>query len=268
MAWESLFAFHGGRPPWVSALSQGTGIQALSRAAVRLADPRYLGAAQVALGIFRTPPPAGVRIATPLGAHYLQYSFAPRLRILNGFVQALNGLADFVTLGGDADGQALLAAGLAQAQAEVPTFDTGAWSLYARPGGESSLSYHVLLRDFLRSLCQRFPQPVVFCATAARFTTYLTTPPALVLRPTSAQARRPARLRFGLSKRSTVTLTLLRAGRPVLTRRATVARGTGTFTFTPIEGGPLAVRLRAVDPAGNAAAVTGAIAVRPAARRG
>ena len=85
-----------------------------------------------------------MRVATPLGAHYLQYSFAPRLRILNGFVQALNGLADFVKLGGDADGRALLAAGLAQAQAEVPTFDTGAWSLYARPGGESSLSYHVL----------------------------------------------------------------------------------------------------------------------------
>jgi D-glucuronyl C5-epimerase C-terminus len=262
LAWESLFAFDGGRPPWVSGLSQGTGIQALSRASVRLADPRYLGVAQGALGIFRTPAPTGVRLATPLGAHYLQYSFAPRLHILNGFVQALNGLADFVKLGGGADGPALLAAGLAQARAEVPTFDTGAWSLYARPGGESSLSYHVLLRDFLRSLCQRVPQPPVFCATAERFTTYLHTPPTLALRPMSARAGGPALLRFALSKVSTVTLTLLRSGRVVYTRRAQFVRGTGTFGFTPIKRGPLVVRLRAVDAAGNAAAVTGSIAVR------
>src|SRR5690606_32813388 len=32
IAWESFFAFSGAPPVWVSALSQGTGIQALSRA--------------------------------------------------------------------------------------------------------------------------------------------------------------------------------------------------------------------------------------------
>jgi D-glucuronyl C5-epimerase C-terminus len=262
IAWESLFAFDGGRPPWVSGLSQGTGIQALSRASVRLANPAYLAAAAGALGIFRVAAPTGVRAVTPLGAHYLQYSFAPRLHILNGFVQALNGLSDFVKYGGGADGPALLAAGLAQAAAEVPTFDTGAWSLYARPGSESSLSYHVLLRDFLRSLCQRVPQPAIFCATAERFTADLTTPPVLALRPTSARAKRPASVRFTLTKASRVTLTLLRAGRPVLTRTVQLAHGTRSLGFTPIKAGPLAVRLRAVDLAGNAATASGAIAVR------
>ncbi len=262
IAWESLFWFDGGRPPWVSALSQGTGIQALSRASVRLRNPAYLAAAGSALGIFRVAAPAGVRAATAVGAHYLQYSFAPRLHILNGFVQSLNGLFDFVRYGGGDDGPALLAAGVAQAQAEIPQFDTGAWSLYARPGAESSLSYHVLLRDFLRSLCQRVPTNAVVCTAADRFTADLSTPPVLALRPTSARAKRPASVRFTLSKISTVTLTLLRARRPVLTRHVLVAHGTRSFAFTPIKAGPSAVRLRAVDLAGNVGAATGSIPVR------
>jgi hypothetical protein len=36
LAWEYLFPFDGQRPPWVSSLAQGTGLQAMSRAAVRL----------------------------------------------------------------------------------------------------------------------------------------------------------------------------------------------------------------------------------------
>src|SRR5690242_1021147 len=36
LAWEYLFPFDGQRPPWTSSLSQGTGLQAMARAAVRL----------------------------------------------------------------------------------------------------------------------------------------------------------------------------------------------------------------------------------------
>jgi hypothetical protein len=134
-AYESWFAFSGGRPPWVSALSQGTGLQALSRAAVRLREPRYFTAARDALGIFRVPPPVGVRVDTSTGAHYLQYSFAPRLRIVNGFVQALNGLHDFGALANDDEGRALFGAGEAQLAVELPLADTGAWSRYASAAG-------------------------------------------------------------------------------------------------------------------------------------
>src|SRR5439155_1184059 len=79
IAWEYLFKFDGGRPPWVSGLAQGTALSALSRAAVRLGRSDYFEAARSALGIFKTPPPAGVRVDTPAGAHYLQYSFDPDL---------------------------------------------------------------------------------------------------------------------------------------------------------------------------------------------
>ncbi|HWX51914.1 MAG TPA: D-glucuronyl C5-epimerase family protein [Solirubrobacteraceae bacterium] len=154
IAWEYLFQFDGGRPPWTSGLSQGTAIQVLARAWSRFKDPIYLAAAQKALGIFKTSPPSGVRVGTRAGAHYAEYTFAPSDRILNGFIQALVGLYDYTSLTGDPLGLRLFEAGDAEARAEVPRYDTGGWSLYDQYG-ESSLNYHELLTEFLQHLCQR-----------------------------------------------------------------------------------------------------------------
>jgi hypothetical protein len=154
IAWEYLFQFDGGLPPWTSGLSQGTAIQVLARAWSRLKDPAYLSAAQRALGIFEARPPAGVLVATRAGAHYAEYTFAPSDRILNGFIQALVGLYDYTSLTGDPRGLRLFEAGDAEARLEVPHYDTGGWSLYDQ-FGESSLNYHELLTEFLQHLCQR-----------------------------------------------------------------------------------------------------------------
>ena len=62
IAWEYDFSFDGGAPPWVSAIAQGTAIQALTRGASALADPAFLSAAHQALGIFTAAPPTGVRL--------------------------------------------------------------------------------------------------------------------------------------------------------------------------------------------------------------
>ena len=124
---------------------------ALRRAALLRGRPR-------GLGIFRAAPPSGVRVATPAGAHYLIYSFAPGLRVLNAFTQALNGLHDFAALANDAEGRALFAAGEAQLRAELAAYDTGGWSLYALGGRDANVSYHTLARDFLRGLCQRLTE--------------------------------------------------------------------------------------------------------------
>ena len=263
IAWESMFAFDGGSPPWVSGLTQGTAIQAYSRAAVRLQAPPYFEIARAGLGVFRTPAPEGVRVDTPVGAHYLQYSFNAGLHILNGFVQALNGLYDFASLANDNEGRALFASGEAQARVEVPAFDTGAWSLY-QPGRESDLGYHKLLRDFLRGLCARVPEPAIYCTEADRFTAYLRQPPVLALRSTIARLRRPSKLTFTLNKVSTVSVTLLRRGKPVFSRSARFGYGRHAFAFRPRRRGALAVRLRAVDLAGNAGAVAGSIVVHKA----
>jgi hypothetical protein len=154
IAWEYLFQFDGGLPPWTSGLSQGTAIQVLARAWSRFKDPAYLTAAQQALGIFAARPPTGVRVSTRAGAHYAEYTFAPSDRILNGFIQALVGLYDYTSLTGDPRGLRLFEAGDAEARFEVPRYDTGGWSLYDQ-FGESSLNYHELLTEFLQHLCQR-----------------------------------------------------------------------------------------------------------------
>ncbi|MBW3654051.1 MAG: D-glucuronyl C5-epimerase family protein, partial [Actinobacteria bacterium] len=167
IAWEYLFRFNGGRPPWVSGLAQGTALQAYSRAAVRFGEPRYFEAARAGLGIFRQPPPSGVRVATRAGAHYLIYSFAPRLRVLNGFTQALNGLHDFAALANDDPGRALFAAGEAQLRGELAKYDTGGWSRYSLGGRDADVGYHTLARDFLRNLCQRMTEAAARAAQPA-----------------------------------------------------------------------------------------------------
>ncbi|HEY4426752.1 MAG TPA: D-glucuronyl C5-epimerase family protein [Solirubrobacteraceae bacterium] len=154
IAWEYLFQFDGGLPPWTSGLSQGTALQVLARAWSRFKDPAYLAAAQQALGIFETGTPAGVRVHTPAGALYAEYTYAPGDRILNGFIQALVGLYDYASITKDPLGLQLFEAGDAEARAEVPHYDTGSWSLYDQYG-ESSLNYHELLAEFLQHLCDR-----------------------------------------------------------------------------------------------------------------
>lgn len=251
IAWEYLFAFDGGKPPWVSGLAQGTALSALSRATSALGDPKYLEAARSALGIFRTAPPEGVHVPTPVGAHYLQYSFAPSLRILNGFVQSLNGLADFtVAAGGDPEGQALLAAGDGEALAELPAYDTGGWSRYSNRGRDSDLNYHKVLRDFLQGRCDRGGD-AAFCAFSAKLTTQLSTPPLPRIVPARPPRQtRTGSMRFVLDKPARATLRITGKGY----RKTVVApfsSGAHRIAWRPPRAGLYAVTLDAVDLAGN-----------------
>jgi hypothetical protein len=300
IAWEYLFQFDGGLPPWTSGLSQGTAIQVLARAWSRFKDPAYLAAAQQALGIFGAGPPAGVRVATRAGAHYAEYTFAPSDRILNGFIQSLVGLYDYTSLTGDPRGLRLFEAGDAEARAEVPRYDTGGWSLYDQ-FGESSLNYHELLTEFLQHLCQRTrkglpsvtpppapgppppapgppppapgppppaprPSPIagdaVYCTTAQRFTDDLKTPPAIALLSSTFRGGTRAGVQISLSKISTVQLTIRRAGRVVWTNSATLEHGRPRLLWiTPPAGGSFSVTLSATDLAGNFSTASGTIVV-------
>jgi hypothetical protein len=75
-------------------------------------------------------------------------------------------------------------------------------------------------------------------------------------------ARRASKLVFTLNKVSTVSLTVLRKGKPVLARSARFGYGRHAFAIRPRRRGGLDVRLRAVDLAGNVGALAGRIAVR------
>jgi hypothetical protein len=154
IAWEYMFQFDGGKPPWTSGLSQGTALQVLARSWSRFKEPALLAAAQQAVGVFQTPPSSGVQVKTPAGSLYAEYTYAPSDRILNGFIQAVVGLYDYTQITKDPLGLKLFEAGDAQARVETPRFDTGAWSMYDQYS-ESNLNYHELLTEFLAHLCER-----------------------------------------------------------------------------------------------------------------
>ncbi len=199
IAWEYLFRFDGGQPPWTSGLSQGTALQVLARAGARFKEAADLSAAQQALGIFQTPPPQGVRVKTPTGIYYAEYTYAPNDRILNGFIQADVGLYDYTQISKDPLGLALFEAGDADARAIVPFYDTGGWSLYDQ-FGESNLNYHELLTEFLQHLCERTRKGEPYTPAA---------PPAPAPAPTPAPTPEP-----GASSTGGVSASAAAAGAP------------------------------------------------------
>jgi hypothetical protein len=281
IAWEYMFHFDGGSPPWTSGLSQGTALQALSRAWSKTHEQAYLTAAQQALGIFKTPPPSGVRVNTAAGATYLEYTYAPNERILNGFIQSLVGLYEYTKLTGDPVGQQLFEAGDAEARAETPHYDTGAWSMYDQTS-ESDLSYHELLAEFLEHLCERTSkgEPLtpttgqiagdqIYCTTAKHFREYEKTPPVILLLTQTVRANERAGVQIQLSKVSNVTMKIELGEKTVWTNTVTVEGGKPRLLWvTPSKAGTYAVELRAKDLAGNEEVATGSIMVKTAVVRG
>ncbi len=188
IAWEYLFRFDGGLPPWTSGLSQGTGLEVMARAWQRFKEPADLTAAQQAVGIFETAPPQGVMVKTPIGTWYAEYTYAPSDRILNGFIQALVGLYEYTAITKDPLGLKLFEAGDAEARVETPHFDTGGWSLYDQ-FGESNLNYHELLAEFLQHLCERTSKGLPY--TPAAPAAPATPPPATPTAPTPPAGSSP-----------------------------------------------------------------------------
>ncbi len=260
LAWEYYFAFDGGLPPWTSAMSQATGLEALTRAYEATGNSYYLQVATDALPLFSDAPPAGVDVHTPAGNRYLQYTFAPQTSIINAFLQTLIGLYYFSHVSGNAEAAQLFAAGNAEAMAEVPEFDTGAWSLY-QPGVEDDLSYHELVTGFLEQLCTLTSEPV-YCTTAQHFQSYLTTPPVLTQLTSSASAHRPFALRFRLSKISQVGVVVLSGATTVFATSASFPYGIDSFAIpAPARPGTYTIRMSATDLAGNFSRIAGTLTV-------
>ncbi|MGB0091619.1 MAG: D-glucuronyl C5-epimerase family protein [Solirubrobacteraceae bacterium] len=260
LTWEYYFNFDGGVPPWTSAMSQGTALAALADAYRASGNTSYLGIARRALPVLRTAPPVGVSVKTRLGNRYLLYSFARGAAVINGFLQTLIGLQDYAVLSGDQVAARLFAAGDAEARAEVPRYDTGAWSLY-QPGEEDTLDYHTLVTGFLAQLCSS-THAAVYCTTAAHFQDYLKIPPILRLLTRHLPLGSSAVVRFQLSKASHVGITLLRDGKTAFLTSANFSYGINRFTIPPLtHAGGYTVRLGAIDLAGNYNRIAGTLQV-------
>ena len=248
IAWEYMFSFGGGTPPWMSAMAQGVAIQGYGRASQLLKDPRYLTIARKALPAFATPPPVGVRTRGPRGGvTYLQYSFAPRLYIFNAFIQSLVSLYDFDKIANDAGAAARYREAEPEARRMVPFSDVGDWSLYNYRGHESDRNYHELLREELDSMCVRRLGPI-YCTYARRYRGYQVDPPNLSYTgPARATKGSSTRLRFSLSKLSVVQLDVYKGSKLAYHRLLTFRRGAHYVTWKPNSAGDYTVRLSAKE---------------------
>jgi D-glucuronyl C5-epimerase C-terminus len=263
LTWEYYFEFDGGLPPWTSAMSQGTGLQALAHGYRDTGNPDFLRVGDRALKLFTAAPPMGVAVGTQFGSRYVQYTFASSRgdEVINAFLQSLIGLDEFARTSQSPLAARLFAAGNAEAQAELPSYDTGAWSLY-QPGIEDDLSYHQLVTGFLQQLCG-LTKVKIYCVTAAHFQRYLKTPPALQLLTTSLVAREPATVYFKLSKVSRVGITIVRGTSTVFLTSAQFPYGTHSFQIPALARGTYTVRLAATDLARNFSGIQGTLRVHP-----
>lgn len=260
--WEYWFEFGGGSPPWMSAMAQGTAIQALSRASELLAEPSYLRVARRAIRAFSTRAPLGVRVrGRDGGNHYLLYSFSRGLRVLNAFAQSLNGLYDYATIADHERAMTLFEKGEVSLRAELPSYDTGAWTLYSLGGNEATLEYHQLATDFLGNLCEKLG-PGLYCDTAERFEGYVGESPRLELRTSRLVEDNLQYVRFSVSKQSSVHLTISRNGNVVYSASASVSYGTHVFSWTPSRSGDYVATLAAESFNGTHGSASGTITVR------
>jgi hypothetical protein len=273
LTWEYYFAYGGGSPPWISAMAQGTAMQAYARASRRLVDPALLDVARRSLGAFQRRTPLGVKAPQGKQIWYPLYSFAPRLNVLNGQLQAVNGVRTYAELAGDQEALRVFEAGDATARQVIGQYDTGAWSLYDRPGGkpghEANLNYHTLNRDFARNLCKA-TKASAYCTASDHFTEYLKDDPALDpyrAVPSPAKARKGVKFRFRLSKigRAGIVVKDEASHRTYLSTSAFLAHGNHWFRWVPPKRRgehTYTYTLYARDLAGNSSSVDGDLRVR------
>jgi hypothetical protein len=231
-------------------MTQGTAIQALTRASLVLHSPGDARTAREALTAFARPVPLGVATPGPGGGrHYAMYSTHPGLRILNGHLRALTGLRDLASLGESGRALTLYRRGERAARVELREADTGAWSRYSDGGREATLAYHQLVTGFLGDLCDR-DAGRRYCAAAKRFRRYVKEPTHVVVRVTRRpRARDAAGLSVWVSKVSAVKVRVADAqGRTILQRTAQLPRGRHRFGWSAPHRGRYTVQAVAIGP--------------------
>ena len=189
----------------MSALSQGTGLQALARASQKLARPDYFAGGDARRSaIFEPPAPEGVALKTAERDALPHYSSHSRLLVLNGFLQSLIGLFDYAQITGRRRGPGAVRGRRPRGagRGRRPTTRARGRSTRRRQH-ESDLGYHQLVRHFLTNLCDR-TTTAVYCDTATAFTTDLTSHAARDARRHAKRAatKKPGADRASRSRRS------------------------------------------------------------------
>lgn len=258
LLWSYPFPFASGSPPWRSGMAQAVAAQALARAGQLLSDQDLLSAADQAYAAI----PGRLVRALPQGPWIKLYSFdsAP---VLNAQLQSVISIGDYAQISGNTGAAGLAAQLQATAEALLPQFDTGFWSLYSLAGKEAPLSYHDYVVSLLTKLANRTGD-TTWSDFATKFKSYETQAPVvkLNLAAVADAAAAPiviypdpqdgyldtATFAFWLSKLSRVTL---HAGGT--TQSVELGHGTQSIVWSPGRraAGTYYPYLTAVDAVGN-----------------
>jgi hypothetical protein len=252
LIWEYAFPFGFGRPPWASGMAQAVAAQALARAGALLQDHDLVVAAVRA---YASVAPLVVPLAA--GPWIRLYGFNREV-VLNAQLQAIVSLFDYADATGDATATALAQQMNTTAQALLPRFDTGDWSLYELGGAYATKEYQLFVTQLLAKLAARTQDP--FWADAAqRFHGYFYDPPQIVPGtppPPPTIYPQPqdgfldvAQIPITLSQNASVSLSI--AGQVTSFR---LGRGARTLTWTPPVGlapGTYPVQVSATNRAGR-----------------
>jgi len=201
------------------------------------------------------------------GAWWPLYTSLPAERVLNGDMQVVISLYDYAAIANDAAAQALAATGATTVLAALPSYDTGAWSMYDQ-SHEADLNYHDYMTTELGQLRVRTQNPA-FKTYADRFRSYRVTPAVLTAAPPISPPvfyPKPAdgfldtaSLPVSLDKISSLTLTVRDQGGAVMASQSLglVPRGTHQVSWNGRSDGGFAppgtysYEVGAVDLAGN-----------------
>jgi D-glucuronyl C5-epimerase C-terminus len=254
LIWEYAFRFGFGRPPWASGMAQAVAAQALARAGSLLQDHALVTAAARAYASVQP-----LVLSLQSGPWILLYGFDREL-VLNAQLQAVLSLLDYGDATGDGAATALAQQMIATAQALLPRFDTGDWSLYELGGAYATKEYQLFVTQLLAKLATRTQNPF-WTDAAQRFHGYYYDPPQVTPgAPPPTLYPQPqdgfldvAQIPLMLSQNASLSLSV--AGQVTTFR---VARGQHTITWTPPQGlapGTYTAQLSATNRAGRRATV-------------
>jgi hypothetical protein len=124
------------KAPWYSALAQGQGLSLLVRAHAATGKSEYLDAAQRAFESFNRPvAEGGVTFIDDRGFSWFEETIVtPPTHILNGFIWASWGVYDYYMHTREPVAGRLFGEATRTLKANLPSFDTGFWSLYEHAG--------------------------------------------------------------------------------------------------------------------------------------
>jgi len=176
------------KSPWISALAQGFGLSAFSRAYLMTSDAIWLELMENVLNSFKYQiQNGGVCHTDKTGNKWFEeYPSEPPSHVLNGFIYALFGLLDFHKVAGNVDALRLFKDGISTLKQNITRYDTGYWSLYSLDSSDggiiSDVHYHRDIHVPQIKALYELTNEEIFKTVHARWQNYTDNPSSLLRR--------------------------------------------------------------------------------------